>query len=249
MDLKVQSLKIVGNKVELTKVERDPADNSRLYPDYDSKALVHPDLTRALAKLRIHAAVLLRLVSPKQIKHIENEPDEKLVEHLHVYGVTYSGGDDRNEQVQILCRLTCLGGSPVSLALPPQRFEGPAENRYVFMAELLRTLALVNEECEAYADGSKRGADTGEKKERPKKEKTTHARVLPPQAGGGSPEPGLTSAGSRLPQADAAQQSELQGEWTPGEYQEKVDQAPAKKATTGGRRQPQTAANPRGDAQ
>lgn len=247
MELKVQSLKIVSNKVELTEVEHDPVDGNREYVDRDKKALVHPDLTRALAKLRIHAAVLLRLVTPKQIKHIE-EPDEKLVEFVQVYGVTYSGGDDRNEAVQILCRLTCLGGHPVSCALPPQRFDGPAENRYVFMQELVRTLAEVNEEFEGYADGSKRGSEPhgGEKAAKPKKEKVTHARVAQPVKGDGSTS--TTALGAQLATADPEAQAREAGaafDGTAGEYQAEVDKG---KKKGGGKKVAQSAKHPGGVA-
>lgn len=244
MELKVQSLKIVSNKVELTEVEHDPVDGNREYVDRDKKALVHPDLTRALAKLRIHAAVLLRLIQPKHIKHIE-EPDEKLVEFIQVYGVTYSGGDERNEAVQILCRLTCLGGAPVSCALPPQRFDGPAENRYVFMQELVRLLAEVNEEFEGYADGSKRGSEPngGEKAAKPKKEKVTHARISQPVTS-------TTAVGSKLPTADADAQARVAGanfEGTAEQYQQQMEQGDKATASKGKKKVPQSAKNPSGD--
>lgn len=243
MELKVQSLKIVSNKVELTEVEHDPVDGNREYVDRDKRALVHPDLTRALGKLRIHAAVQLRLVSPKQIKHVE-EPDEKLVEFVQVYGVTYSGGDERNEAVQILCRLTCLGGAPLSCALPPQRFDGPAENRYVFMPELVRVLAEVNEEFEGYADGTKRGSEPhgGEKAVKPKKEKVTHARVAPPED-----KATKTAQGTKIPQADEEAQRRVASDGTSfdgtaGEYQEEIDKGKKK----GGTKKPQSPENPGG---
>lgn len=243
----VQKFKIVSKTVELTIIETDK-DGSRDAAAITKRALVHPDLQRSLDKLRVHWGLMMDYINPKQVKDINN-PDEKLLEAITIYGYAYSGGDDDNATISILGRRTVMGGHCPSVASKNWMIEGNPETRYIFMDELVGIMEEVQERVDAYIDGTERGkdTDTGEPATKPKKEKVTHARIAEPLKADGNTS--TTAIGAQLATADPDAQKRVAGasfEGTAAEYQAQIDKGAKPKPPKGGRKPPQSQDNPAG---
>lgn len=234
----IQGFKIVGKKVQYSIVEEDK-DGSKDIGELTKHALVHPNLQRAMDRLRVHWGLVVGFIKPKEVKNIA-APDGQLVDKIKVYGFSWFGGDEGNDGLQIMATLTTPGGYSVSFPTPSQALKRNAvpETRYSYMDEVLAIMEEVEERVDAYLDGSERGKDLddgADKAPKPKKEPVTHARIA-------KPEMTLTTAGGRLSGATQEQIDATKGDWSAEEYQGEVEKTTTNKNVKKGAQTPQNPA-------
>jgi hypothetical protein len=199
MVITIEKAKLIksGEKVEISYTKTADNGTRSVVGGEVFTDIPHPDLKKSFDALVIHFALMTGQIPVKSVKDIANVKEE-LIEGFRV--ASFSIGGER-EGVTITGTRLLWNGKAFNSNTPYYLFEESEQNRYTFMDELIEALARVDEELKKYMDGTKRGTD-GQLTMFAETPPVTKIQIAEPETPVLKPEPGLTTAGSKLLQAD-----------------------------------------------
>lgn len=137
--------KVIIEYQKLDGVENKPADCSETH-----SAPPHPDLTKAISKLTVHAILLGEFVQASKIKKLE-DVEADVVSAFHVSGFSVSNKDV--EGVMLSAQKTLKSGKMMGFNTPLVLFDDDSENAYKFTKELDIAVAECRDEFQKYLGG------------------------------------------------------------------------------------------------
>lgn len=139
-----------GDKVEVEYKKNSGAKNKPAVCSEEHSEPPHPDLTKAMEKLTVHAILLGEFLLPSKIKSLE-KVEQTMIEQFHVS--SFSISDKSDEGVILSAQRTLKSGKMMGFNTPLVLFTDDSENAYPFMKELEVSVAECRDEFEAYLDG------------------------------------------------------------------------------------------------
>jgi hypothetical protein len=125
--------------------------------DKESRGLIHPDLRAAIDALKVHWGLLTGLIKNDEIGDIIL-PEHKLLEKIHVNGISIGGDEEENTQGVIVSgHYITWRAKAQSANTPFERFEGSPEALYIYMDDLKAKIQVLEDEVLKYLSGEKRG--------------------------------------------------------------------------------------------
>jgi hypothetical protein len=186
----------------ITEEEKAPVSVSETH-----KTPVHPDMRAAFDNLRIHLAVLCGYVLKKEVKDIET-PKEELYNAFHV--TAFSMGKDKDDPGIVLSGHKILAnGKAQILNCPFTRFEEGEQSVYPFVDDLVKKVARLQLEINAYLFEGKRADDPQQQLPFGEDgEKVTKMQIAQPEFFN-------TTAGGKMPAADPEAQARVLNDGEP----------------------------------
>lgn len=158
-DITITAVKLLkvkdGHGLNITTVERDSKGDEISGPGRNHKALIHPDLKKALDQLKPHYAVLVNILPVNEYPGTTEE-HQKLLDKVFVSGFSIGGTDD-TPGVTITGHYHNYRGKAVITNSPFELFDAKPESRYEHMDDLRGTLDLLKVRVHRYLDGEERG--------------------------------------------------------------------------------------------
>jgi len=153
MSKTIQKISFIAAGNGGVKIGYQTFDNNRLKDETAKKAKHPPHQTfiDAMQKLKTHL-ILIAEFAPPMKKYKELDVEDAIVKDFRVCGFTVSGEGEK-EGIILTGYKTLSNGLGFVFNTPNTRVENEGESAYPFIAELLKDIEGVKEECELYLKG------------------------------------------------------------------------------------------------